>query len=95
LRFETPAERICATDPRQPPSASDAIDRVLDKGIVIDQQRDMSLGGIQLIAFDAHIVVVSIETYLYRGSGWPPSEAVTGSVEEYLRRVGPDPLAER
>jgi hypothetical protein len=42
----------------------DVLDRVLDKGIIIDGWARMSLVGIDLMTFNGHIVVASIETYL-------------------------------
>jgi gas vesicle structural protein len=42
----------------------DVLDRVLDKGIVIDGWARMSLVGIDLLGVNAHVVVASIETYL-------------------------------
>ena len=42
----------------------DVLDRVLDKGIVIDGWARMSVVGIDLLTVDAHVVVASIETYL-------------------------------
>jgi gas vesicle structural protein len=42
----------------------DVLDRVLDKGIVIDAWIRFQLVGIDLITIDARIVVASIETYL-------------------------------
>ena len=41
----------------------DMIDRVLDKGIVIDAWVRVSLVGIDLITVDARVVVASLETY--------------------------------
>ena len=51
---------------RAPGGASliDVLDRVLDKGIVIDAWVRVSLVGIDLITVEARIVVASIETYL-------------------------------
>ena len=51
---------------RQVPETSvvDILDRVLDKGIVIDAWLRMSVIGIQLISVEMRIVVASIETYL-------------------------------
>ena len=51
---------------RESPSTSiiDVLDRVLDKGIVIDAWVRVSVVGINLVAIDARIVVASIETYL-------------------------------
>jgi len=45
-------------------SLIDVLDRVLDKGIVIDAWVRVSLGGIDLITVEARIVVASIDTYL-------------------------------
>ncbi|MGH2492129.1 MAG: gas vesicle protein GvpJ [Candidatus Limnocylindria bacterium] len=42
----------------------DVLDRVLDKGIVIDGWARVSVVGIDLLGLDAHVVVASIETYL-------------------------------
>ena len=42
----------------------DVLDRVLDKGIVIDGWGRVSVAGIDLIGIDAWVVVASIETYL-------------------------------
>ena len=45
-------------------SLIDVLDRVLDKGIVIDAWVRVSLVGIDLITVEARIVVASIDTYL-------------------------------
>jgi hypothetical protein len=45
-------------------SLIDVLDRVLDKGIVIDAWVRVSLVGIDLITVEARIVVASIETYI-------------------------------
>ena len=45
-------------------SLIDVLDRVLDKGIVIDAWVRVSLVGIDLIAVSARVVVASIATYL-------------------------------
>ena len=45
-------------------SLVDVLDRVLDKGIVIDAWVRVSLVGIDLITVEARVVVASIETYL-------------------------------
>lgn len=51
---------------RAPAGASliDVLDRVLDKGIVIDAYVRVSLVGIDLVSVEARIVVASVETYL-------------------------------
>ena len=45
-------------------SLIDVLDRVLDKGIVIDAWVRISLVGIDLITIEARVVVASIDTYL-------------------------------
>ena len=45
-------------------SLIDVLDRVLDKGIVIDAWVRVSLVGIDLFTVEARVVVASIDTYL-------------------------------
>jgi hypothetical protein len=45
-------------------SLVDVLDRVLDKGIVIDAYVRVTLVGIDLIGVEARIVVASVDTYL-------------------------------
>jgi len=40
------------------------IDRILDKGVVVDAWVRVSLVGIELLAIEARVVVASVETYL-------------------------------
>ena len=49
-------------------SLIDVLDRVLDKGIVIDAWVRVSVAGIDLIAVEARVVVASIATYLQYSS---------------------------
>jgi len=46
------------------PGLIDVLDRVLDKGIVIDAAVRVSVVGVELLSVDARVVVASIETYL-------------------------------
>jgi Gas vesicle protein len=50
----------------QPTSTSiiDVLDRVLDKGVVVDGWVRVSLVGIDLITLEMRIIVASIDTYL-------------------------------
>jgi hypothetical protein len=62
----------------------DVLDRVLDKGIVIDGWGRVSVAGIDLIIIDGWVVVASIQTYLQYaeslglnprvGTTWSPAE---------------------
>ena len=45
-------------------SLAEVIDRILDKGIVIDAWARVSLVGIELLAIEARVVIASAETYL-------------------------------
>jgi len=58
---------------RSPATANliDVLDRVLDKGIVIDAWVRVSLIGIELVTVEARVVVASIGTYL----GYAPALA--------------------
>lgn len=45
-------------------SLAEVVDRILEKGIVVDAWVKVSLVGIELLAIEARIVIASIETYL-------------------------------
>ncbi|NEQ75544.1 MAG: gas vesicle structural protein GvpA [Okeania sp. SIO2D1] len=45
-------------------SLAEVVDRILDKGVVIDAWVRVSLVGIELLAVEARIVIASVETYL-------------------------------
>ncbi|MFQ6066087.1 MAG: gas vesicle structural protein GvpA [bacterium] len=45
-------------------SLVEVVDRILDKGIVIDAWVRVSLVGIELLAIEARVVVASVETFL-------------------------------
>ena len=50
--------------PRDEGTLIDVLDRVLDKGIVIDAWARMSVVGIDLLTVEMKVVVASIDTYL-------------------------------
>ena len=70
-------------------SLIDVLDRVLDKGIVIDAWVRVSLVGIDLVTVEARIVVASIDTYLK----YSEAVGITGPVSR-PREVGPGDTAE-
>ena len=79
---------------RSPSGSSpiDVLDRVLDKGIVIDAWVRVSLVGIELATVEARIVVASIDTYLkyseavgLTAPGSRPRELTAGGAEELER----------
>lgn len=45
-------------------SLAEVVDRILDKGVVIDAWVRLSLVGIELLAIEARAVVASVDTYL-------------------------------
>ncbi len=51
----------------QPDSSSlaEVLDRVLDKGIVVDAFARISLVGIEILTVEARVVVASVDTFLH------------------------------
>jgi len=45
-------------------SLVEVIDRILDKGIVIDAWARISLVGIEILAIEARVVVAGVDTFL-------------------------------
>jgi gas vesicle structural protein len=45
-------------------SLAEVVDRILDKGVVVDAWARVSLVGIELLAVEARAVVAGVETYL-------------------------------
>jgi hypothetical protein len=45
-------------------SLAEVVDRILDKGIVIDAWVRVSLVGIELLAVEARVVIAGVDTYL-------------------------------
>jgi len=45
-------------------SLVEVVDRILDKGVVVDAWVRVSLVGIELLAIEARVVVESVETFL-------------------------------
>ena len=58
------ARDVLLRPPGEDGALIDVLDRVLDKGIVIDAWARMSVAGIDLIGLKMNVVVASIETYL-------------------------------
>jgi hypothetical protein len=56
--------KLSAEQPSVGASVIDVLDRVLDKGIVIDAWVKVQLVGIDLLTVEARMLVASIETYL-------------------------------
>ncbi|MBI4235907.1 MAG: gas vesicle structural protein GvpA [Chloroflexi bacterium] len=45
-------------------SLVEVVDRILDRGIVIDAWARISLVGIEILAIEARVVIASVDTYL-------------------------------
>ena len=45
-------------------SLVEVIDRILDKGIVVDAWARVSLVGIEILSIEARVVIASVETFL-------------------------------
>jgi hypothetical protein len=68
---------LTTTNPSSPTMA-EVLDRVLDKGIVIDAVSRVSVAGTELVTVRAHVVVTSIDThlkYFAEGAGKPKPQA--------------------
>lgn len=46
-------------------SLAEVIDRILDKGIVVDLWARVSLVGIEILTVEARVVVASVDTFLH------------------------------
>jgi Gas vesicle protein len=66
-------------------SLIEVLDRVLDKGIVIQHQVDIAIGGLYLFRIEGIIVLTSFETAL---SATESSDAPISAAEEYVRGLG-------
>jgi hypothetical protein len=60
------------------PSYTDVIDRVLDKGIVVEAWMRMSVAGIDLMTVEAHFIVASLETYFQYWPNMDGSSSLAG-----------------
>ncbi|MCB2263637.1 MAG: gas vesicle structural protein GvpA [Candidatus Thiosymbion ectosymbiont of Robbea hypermnestra] len=45
-------------------SLGEVVDRILERGIVIDAWVKVSLVGIELLSIEARVIIASVETYL-------------------------------
>ncbi|WP_121744691.1 gas vesicle protein GvpA [Natronorubrum halophilum] len=56
-----------ASPQRRPDSSSlaEVLDRILDKGVVIDVWARVSVVGIELLTIEARVVVASVDTFLH------------------------------
>jgi gas vesicle structural protein len=71
-------------------SVVEILDRVLDKGIVIDASVRVAVAGIEVLGIDARLVVASIETYLRHAD----AVASTGLATPLQLSGGPPPIGQ-
>ncbi|MDS0474884.1 gas vesicle structural protein GvpA [Natrinema sp. 1APR25-10V2] len=76
-------------------SLAEVLDRVLDKGVVIDVWARISVVGIELLTVEARVVVASVDTFLHYAEEIAKIEQATaeGDVEE-LEELEVEPQAE-
>ena len=46
-------------------SLAEVLDRILDKGVVVDAWARISLVGIEILTVEARVVVAAVDTYLH------------------------------
>jgi gas vesicle structural protein len=56
-----------ASERPTPSSLVEVLDRILDKGVVIDIWARVSIVGIEILTVEARIVVASVDTFLHYG----------------------------
>jgi hypothetical protein len=76
-------------------SLIDVLDRVLDKGIVIDAWVRVQLVGIDLITVEARVVVASIDTYLKYSDAVSASSSASRPIETHHAPELPEPTRQR
>jgi len=75
------------------PSLIDVLDRVLDKGIVIDAWSRVSLVGVDMITIESRVMVASFDTYLSYSEPLrrlPSVAGLRGTIEEETPAPIPD-----
>ena len=66
----------------------EVLDRVLDKGIVIDAWVRVSLAGMDLLTLEARVVMASLETYLSHAGKLSSSSSVAPPAIHASRKTG-------
>lgn len=84
-----PLERVPASG-----AYLEVLERVMDKGIVIDAEVRISVIGLEVLRIDAQVVIASIETYVTRGDVierlTSPSGSGGGGMEDPALEPDPD-----
>lgn len=96
--YELPDKHGCMAHPQRRPDSSslaEVLDRVLDKGVVIDVWARISVVGIELLTIEARVVVASVDTFLHYAEEIAKIEQATaeGDLEE-LEKLEVEPRPE-
>lgn len=65
----------------QTSSLVEVIDRILDKGVVIDVWARLSLVGIEVLTVEARVVIASVDTFLHYAKEISKIEAAEAEAE--------------
>ncbi|GAA0198130.1 Gas vesicle protein [Haladaptatus litoreus] len=68
-------------------SLADVLDRILDKGVVIDVWARISVVGIEVLTVEARVVVASVDTFLHYAKEMSRIEQATASDDVSLEEV--------
>jgi len=64
-KFDYLGDNIMAVEKMNSSSSlAEVVDRILDKGVVVDAWVRVFLVGIELLSIEARVVIASVETYL-------------------------------
>ena len=72
------------------PAFIEVLDRVLTKGIIITYDVDVSVAGLQLLGFDGHLTMMSLETYMKMYAPVPDgssNDPVITAADEFLKKL--------
>ncbi|RRJ29540.1 gas vesicle protein GvpA [Halocatena pleomorpha] len=89
----------CQCRGQRPDTSSlvEVIDRILDKGVVIDLWARVSIVGIEILTVEARIVVASVDTFLHYAKHISILEEVceSGDLEDLKNlEIGTSPMVE-
>lgn len=62
-------------------SLAEVLDRILDKGIVVDVWARISVVGIEILTVEARVVAASVDTFLHYAKGISQIEMATNEGE--------------
>jgi gas vesicle structural protein len=80
---------IVAREPGTATALAEVLDRILDKGMVVDAWLRLSIAGIDLVTVEARVVIASFQTYVTHAgalafSPLAATPAITSSHQEHI-----------